>query len=269
MKLDYRPKGYRAVTPGISASGAGRLAEFLERALGATVQECTKNADGTIGHGVLQIGDSLVEIGEARPECPARPCGIHLYSPDTDALYKRAVDAGARTLQAPKDETYGDRAAAVQDPAGNQWYLATRLEKGHIPKGFHTLTPYLIARGADAVMAFMKAAFGATEQLRFEKEDGSVMHAEMLIDDSMIEIADGAPPWKPMPCALHLYVPDADDAHARAAAAGATTLYQPKDMPYGDRECGVQDPAGNHWYIATHIEDVSEEEFMRRMAVKA
>ena len=62
MKLDYRPKGYRAVTPGISASGAGRLAEFLERALGATVQECTKNADGTIGHGVLQIGDSLVEM---------------------------------------------------------------------------------------------------------------------------------------------------------------------------------------------------------------
>jgi uncharacterized glyoxalase superfamily protein PhnB len=257
------------VTPGISASGAAPLAEFLERAFGAVMQERTKNADGSLGHGVLRIGDSLVEISEARREWPARPCGIHLYSPDTDTLYRQAVAAGARTLQATKTESYGDRAASVQDPAGNHWYLATRLENGPIPKGFHALTPYVIARGADAVMDFMKAAFGATQHLRIEKEDGSVMHAEMQIDDSMIEIADGAPPWNPMPCGLHLYVADADAAYARAVAAGAESIYQPRDMPYGDRECGVQDSAGNHWYIATHIEDGSAEEFVRPMAVKA
>lgn len=268
MKLDYRPTGYRALTPGISASGAAQLVEFLERAFGAELRECTKNADGTIGHGVLQIGDSLLEISESRPEWPARPCGIHLYSADTDGLYQRALDAGARSLQSPRTESYGDRAASVQDPAGNHWYLATRLENGPIPQGFHTLTQYLIVHGADPVMAFMKAAFGAVQQERIERADGSVMHAEMRIDDSMIEVADGAPPWNPMPCGLHLYVPDADAAYARAVAAGAATLYEPRDMPYGDREAGVQDSGGNHWYIATHVEDVSAEEFTRRMAVK-
>lgn len=268
MNLDYRPAGYRALTPGIAAEGADRLVEFLERAFGTKLRECTKNADGTIGHGVLQIGDSLVEISEARAEWPARPCGIHLYSPDTDALFRQAVDAGARTLQPLEDTSYGDRAASVQDPAGNHWYLATRLENGPVPKGYHTLTPYVITRGADRVMAFMTAAFDATEHLRIEREDGSVMHAEMQIDDSMIEVADGGPPWNPMPCGLHLYVPDADAAYARATAAGATSLYQPKDMPYGDREAGVQDSGGNHWYIATHVADISAEEFARRMSVK-
>jgi len=267
MKLDYRPKGFRAVTPGISAVGTPRLAEFLERAFGATLSACTKNTDGTIGHGAIRIGDSLVEICEAKPEWPARPCAIHLYSADTDALFQRAVEAGARILLPLENASYGDRAAAVQDPAGNHWYLATRLENGPIPKGFHTLTPYVLARGADAVMDFMKATFGAIQHMRVEKEDGSVMHAEMQIDDSRIEIAEGGGQWTPMPCALHLYVPDSDGAYTRAIAAGATSLYEPKHMFYGDHEGGVQDSSGNHWYIATHKEDVPEEEIMRRLAV--
>jgi PhnB protein len=267
MKLDYRPKGYRAITPGMSAVGTPRLIEFLERAFGATLEDCTRNPDGSIGHGAIQIGDSLVEIGEAKPEWPARPCAIHLYSPDTDTLFQRAVEAGARILLPLENASYGDRAAAVQDPAGNHWYLAMRLENGPIPRGFHTLTPYVLTRGADAVMDFMKSTFGATQHMRVEKEDGSVMHAEMQIDDSMIELADGGGQWPPMPCALHVYVPDSDSVYSRAIAAGATSLYEPKDMFYGDREGGIQDSGGNHWYIATHKEDVPEEEITRRLAV--
>lgn len=267
MKLDYRPSGYRAITPGISAAGTPRLVEFLERAFEGVLLDCTRNPDGTIGHGAIQMGDSLVEICEAKPEWPARTCAIHLYSRDTDALFHRAVEAGARILLPLENAPYGDRAAGVQDPAGNHWYLATRLESGPIPKGFHTLTPYLLARGADAVIAFMKATFGAVEHTRVKKDDGSIMHAELQIDDSMIEISDGGGPWQPMPCGLHLYVPDADGAYARAVAAGATTLYEPKDTFYGDREGGIQDSAGNHWYIGTHKEDVSEEEITRRLAV--
>lgn len=266
MKLDYRPKGYRALTPGMSAVGTPRLVQFIERAFGGVAGDCTTNADGTIGHGTIQIGDSILEVSEARPEWPARRCAIHLYSPDTDALFHRAVEAGAKILLPLENASYGDRAAAVEDPAGNHWYLATRLKDGPIPKGFHSLTPYVLARGADAVIGLMKSAFGAIEHTRVDKEDGSVMHAELQIDDSMIEISDGGGQWTPMPCALHLYVPDADAAYARAIAAGATSIYEPKDMFYGDHEAGVQDSAGNHWYIATHKEDVSEQEIERRLA---
>lgn len=265
MKLDYRPRGYRALTPGMSAEGTPRLVEFLERAFGAVLRDCTRNPDGTIAHGAVQIGDSLAELSEARPEWPARRCAIHLYSPDTDALFQKAVDAGARVLHPLRTESYGDRAAAVEDPAGNHWYLATRLEDGPVPKGFHTLTPYVLAQGADAVMTFMKRAFGAVEQMRVNTDEGKVMHAELRIDDSMIEISDGGGQWQPFPCALHLYVPDADAVYARALAAGAASIYEPSDMFYGDREAGVQDSAGNHWYIATHKEDVPEEEIVRRL----
>ncbi len=111
----------------------------------------------------------------------------------------------------------------------------------------------------------MQAAFGAVEHMRARTDDGKVMHAELQIDDSMIEISDGNDQWQPFECALHLYVVDADAAHRRAIAAGATSIYDPKDMFYGDREGGVQDSAGNHWYIATHKEDVPEDEIVRRM----
>jgi PhnB protein len=265
MKLDYRPKGFRAITPGFSVAGTPRLVQFLQRAFGGVLHDCVKNRDGTIGHGAMQIGDSLLELSEARPEWPARRCAIHLYSADTDALFHKAVEAGAEVLHPLRDEGYGDRAAAVQDPAGNHWYLATRLENGPIPQGFHTLTPYLLARGADAVMTFMKTAFGAVERMRVDTDGGQVRHAELQIDDSMIEISDGGGPWQPMPTSLHLYVPDADAVYARALAAGATSIYEPKDMFYGDREGGVQDSAGNHWYIATHRKDVSDEEIIRQM----
>jgi PhnB protein len=267
MKLDYRPQGYRAITPGMSAAGTPRLVQFIEQAFGGIVGDCTKNADGTIGHGTIQIGDSILEVCEARAEWPARPCAVHLYSADTDAVFHRAVEAGGKILLPLENASYGDRAAAIEDPAGNHWYLATRLKDGPMPKGFHTLTPYVLARGADAVITLMKAAFGAIEHTRVNTEDGSVMHAELQIDDSMIEISDGGGPWTPMPTGLHLYVPDADATYARAIAAGATSIYEPKDMFYGDHEAGVQDSAGNHWYIATHKEDVSEREIELRLAM--
>lgn len=266
MTRDYRPAGYRALTPGISAEGATRLAEFIERAFGGELRDCTRNAEGAIAHGAIQIGDSIVEISEAKPAWPARPCGIHLYNPDTDALFARAVGAGAKVERPPKDEHYGDRAASLKDPAGNYWFLATRLNGSPIPERFGTLTPYLIARGADAVIAFMRTAFGAIELGRYPTDDGKVLHAELRIDDSMIEIADDGDACGPMPCNLHLYVPDADAAYTRAIAAGAEPLYEPKDQFYGDREGGVRDSAGNQWFIATHVEDVPEDEIARRMA---
>ena len=85
--------------------------------------------DGTIAHAEMRIGDSIVEASEARPEWPALTTAIHLYVDDCDAVYERAVRAGATSLMPPEDKHYGERSAAVVDPFGNHWYIGTPLAK--------------------------------------------------------------------------------------------------------------------------------------------
>ncbi len=253
MVKNYCRSGFRALTVGFSVQGSAAFLDFLKRAFDAREGEINWNADRSIGHGEILIGDSLIEVSEARPQWPARPCSVHYYVPDTDASYDKAVAAGAVAVTKPEDAPYGDRTATVRDPAGNDWFIATRLEGPPIPEGLHSITPYVITAGADAVMAFASAAFGATERVRVPADDGKVMHAEMQIDDSVIELSDGSAQCPPKPCNLHLYVPDVDAAYRRALAGGASSIYEPMDQPYGDRECGVIDAGGNYWFIATHL----------------
>jgi PhnB protein len=111
----------------------------------------------------------------------------------------------------------------------------------------------------------MKAAFDAQEIFRMPMPDGSIGHAEMRIGNSMIMLGEARDQFKAMPTTLNLYLEDVDAAYARALAAGATAVSEPKNQFYGDRSGGVRDMCGNHWYVATHIEDVSEEEIKRRM----
>jgi PhnB protein len=122
----------------------------------------------------------------------------------------------------------------------------------YVREGFHSVTPYLITRPAAAVIDFLKGAFGAQETMRMPTPEGSIMHAEVHIDDSVIEISDGNDKFPANPTALHAYVTDADAAYERALASGGKSLFAPADREYGDREAGVADPGGNHWYIATH-----------------
>ncbi|HEX3552413.1 MAG TPA: VOC family protein [Thermoanaerobaculia bacterium] len=134
------------------------------------------------------------------------------------------------------------------------------------PEGFHSLTPYLVVQGADRLIDFLKQAFGAEEIYLGRNPDGQVNHSQFRIGDSMIELAEGNEKWPPMPCALHLYVGDADAVYHRALQAGATSLMEPADQFYGDRSGGVVDPSGNQWFIATHQENLAEEEMERRAA---
>jgi PhnB protein len=122
-----------------------------------------------------------------------------------------------------------------------------------VPDGFHTLTPYLHVNGAASLIDFLKRGFGAEEIDRLSKNDGTIAHAQIKIGDSMLELSDARGRWKPMPCAIHLYVNDADGTYRRALDAGAVSLYEPVNQDYGDREAGVRDPHGNVWYIATHV----------------
>ncbi len=125
-----------------------------------------------------------------------------------------------------------------------------------IREGFHTVTPYLMVREAAKLIDFVKEAFAATELFRGTGSAGGI-HAEVRIGDSMVMIG-GAGTWngEPMPAAIYLYMDDVDAVYKRALQAGAASLSEPADQPYGDRIAGVKDPFGNVWYIATHIEDV-------------
>ena len=133
-----------------------------------------------------------------------------------------------------------------------------------IPPGYHNVTPYLIVEGAARVIDFAKQAFGAEEIMRMDGKDGAIGHAEFKIGDSRVMVADSSDRWPSMPVSLHLYVEDCDSLYARAMEAGGTSLREPVDEFYGDRSAGVKDPAGNLWWLATHVEDVPEDEMARR-----
>ena len=140
-----------------------------------------------------------------------------------------------------------------------------------IPAGYHTVTPYIIVNGAAKALDCYKKAFNAIEKFRME-ENGKIMHAEMQIGDSPIMIADENAECNAVaphadsrsPVLLHLYVEDVDTLFKQAVAAGAKVERELADQFYGDRSGGVIDPFGHVWYIATHTEDLSEEEINKR-----
>ena len=133
-----------------------------------------------------------------------------------------------------------------------------------IPEGYHSVTPYLIVRGADKLLDFVKNVFDAQETFRMPGPEGTIGHAEFRIGDSMLMISDGGVEYPPMPCSLYVYVDDVDATYKRALKAGATTQKEPADQFYGDRTASVKDSAGNIWGIGKHIEDVDPEELERR-----
>lgn len=141
-----------------------------------------------------------------------------------------------------------------------------------IPVGYHTVTPYLMVRGAARAIDFYRNAFGASEVMRFNEPNGRVAHAEIRIGDSHVMLADESDTYRSPQtlggagASLMLYVEDVDRTFARAVAAGATVQRPVADQFYGDRTGTIVDPFGHVWSIGTHKEDVSMEEMQRRMA---
>jgi PhnB protein len=134
-----------------------------------------------------------------------------------------------------------------------------------IPAGYHSVTPYLAVEGAEKLLDFMKRAFDAVEVHEcMRRPDGTIQHAEVRIGDSVVMLGEANGRWTPRPSTLYLYVNDTDATYRRALEAGAASLMEPANQFYGDRNAGVQDPSGNFWWIATHVEDVSAEQMKRR-----
>jgi PhnB protein len=247
-------------------------------------------AEIQIGNTRIMLSDEYPEFGAVSPETlGGSTVRIKLMVPDVDAVAQRALAAGAKMVRPVQDQFYGERVGQVADPFGYTWIIATHKEDlateemqqrlnewnarsegkmesnaavsktessstkpvPYIREGFRTVTPYILVNGAAQFIEFMKNAFSAQERGRVPIPSGKIMHAEVKLGDSIIELSDGNEQYGPTPVALHYYVDDADATYARAIEAGAISTHAPVDQPYGDREAGVKDPFGNHWFIAT------------------
>jgi PhnB protein len=143
-----------------------------------------------------------------------------------------------------------------------------------IPDDYPQVMPYLIVDGASAAIEFYRTVFGATERMRMAGPDGRVGHAELHIGDAVIMLADEHPDMGiegpravgGTPVTIHVYVEDADAAFARAVQGGAKPLRVVEERFYGDRSGQFEDPYGHRWNVATHVEDVAEDEMQRRAA---
>lgn len=146
-----------------------------------------------------------------------------------------------------------------------------------IPEGYPRLSPYLSVDGAARAIDFYTEVLGAVERFRMPGPDGKIGHAELALGDSMIMLADEHPDIGFLSPAriggtavtLHTYVEDVDATFERALAAGAKSLRPVETQFYGDRSGQFEDPFGHRWSIASHVEDVDEEEMARRAAEMA
>ena len=133
-----------------------------------------------------------------------------------------------------------------------------------IPEGMHTVTPFLVVDGANELIRFIEQSFDGKVTSIMKTKEGRVMHAGVQIGDSQIMVTDSTEKYSAGSTRLYLYVDDVDATYNNAIKAKGTSLREPTDEFYGDRSSGVKDAWGNEWWIATHVEDVDDEEMEKR-----
>lgn len=253
-------EGFRTVTPYLVAEDGPQLLDFTKQAFGAVEMSRGIGSAGGL-HGEVRLGDSMMMIGGGIPgrefSATASTGALHVYVENVDEVYEKALKAGATSISKPIDQEYGERSAGVKDPAGNYWYIATHTGPSFVPEGLNQVNVYMHPLRGEPVINFLKRAFGARELGKYASPEGVIMHAEIRVGTSVVELGEAHGPYQPMKSMFYLYVPDVDAVYRRALQAGAASISAPADQPYGDRNAGVKDPFGNDWYIASHIKDVA------------
>jgi PhnB protein len=282
-----------SAAPRLTFKSAAKALEFYKQAFGAT-ETSRFEVNGQIPHAEMLIGSSRILLTEEWPEggrfsaetVGSSPVHLSLQVDDVDSFAERGVAAGLKAILPIKDQFYGRREGTFLDPFGYTWSISTLTEEmsveemrrrmqgladgpeggvlpvpeagkpavNPVPRGFFTVTPYLVAADGGALLDFAIEAFDAREEMRVVGEVGG-LHGEARFGDTRLMIGGGVPgrefPGKLMTAALHIYVDDADSAYRKALQAGATSILAPVDQPYGERGGSVKDPFGNFWYIAT------------------
>jgi PhnB protein len=249
-------EGFHTITPYIIVSDTPAVVEFVKQTFGG--EELSRNFGSAGGyHCEVRVRDSMLMIGGGGEgsswKGSTMPTSLHVYVPNVDEVYRRAIEAGGKSLYAPMDHPYGDRDCGIEDAGGNQWFIATNIGGGN-DAGLRMVTPGFRPKNATRFLEFVEHAFAAKVEARHEDPSGTIVHGKVRIGDSVVELSEAHGQWQPMPTALYLYVDDADAWFERAVDAGAKVIYPLADQPYGDRNGGVQDEWGNHWYIGSHLE---------------
>ena len=141
------------------------------------------------------------------------------------------------------------------------------MKPNPIPAGYRSITPYLKLPNAGRLVEFLKRAFDGVEIGRLMKPDGTVLHAEVRIGDSLVMVHEQPSHLKPKPSTLYLYVGDVDATYEQAMEAGSRSVMEPTDMYYGDRTACVTDVSENDWWIATRLENTTLEEMQKRASM--
>ena len=243
-------EGFHTITPFISVPNGSELIEFLKETFDAEETSRQPHAKGFVAS--LTIDDSALLIMGYEGREQERTGAFHVYVPDCDATYRRAIEAGATSMGEPADTSYGERAGFVKDVAGNHWYIATHLGAAPALENRWNVTPFAHPRSAHEYIDFLTRALGAT-QLALYEHSGRVVYAAVRIGDAVLEMGEDP---NPQQSGFYLFVEDCDAVYKRAIEAGATSLWPPADQPDGDRIAGLVDPFGYQWIPATRIKDV-------------
>lgn len=232
-------EGFQTITPYLTAADPDRMAAFLTSAFGAL--ETSRHGR----HLELRVGDSMLMLGgDDAARGNERTGAFHLFVPDCDATFARAIAAGAESMGEPTDRPYGERSGFVKDYIGNHWYIATRATSKLVLPGSRTIVPYAFPSSVHAFLKFLRSAFGA-ETLGIAEHEGRVMHAAARVGDAVIEMGEPHDSTF-LPSMFFMYVKDCDAVYHQALAAGATSRAAPTDQPYG-RFAVVEDPFGYQW----------------------
>jgi PhnB protein len=257
LPVPYIRKGFRTLTPYLLVPGAANLINFYKEAFGAEeIFRVARPGSDLIMHAEVRIAGSMVELADATAEFKPRASSNILYVPNVDAVFQRAVDAGATSLAAPADRPWGDRDGAVKDPGGNTWYITTHGPGPHVTADTPAIVPVFLVQNAEKYVEFLKLAFYARELFMTTDPAGKIRHVRLRVGNSILSGGEVHGEFQAAPFLLHMYVPNTDEVYANALRHGATSIRGLEDAPYGDRTATVQDPAGNLWSLATHVKDV-------------
>ena len=223
--VHYQRPGLTSITPYIIVRPAAQFIEFLKTAFEGVERMRMPAPDSSIMHAEVAVGNGAIEVSDGNEQYPTAPAAVHLYVDDPDAAYARTLQAGATSFYAPTDDhPSGDRWGAVKDPFGNHWYIAKPRGWTPGPEGLRSVQPYLHLREAHKMIPFLEAAFAAGAMGVHKSSEGAVLHATIRIGNATLEIDEAHGEFQPMPCHLHVYVPDTDAVYAQALRAGRRQL---------------------------------------------
>lgn len=245
---------------------------FYENYLGFEVEMHPASGFAILSKGDLRllinepgIGGAGQNMPDGTTPAPGSWNRVQLTVDDLGAEHRRLRNEGL-TFRNEIVEGGGGKQILLQDPSGNliELFEPARTMTKFKARGYHILTPFIATEDPEGLISFLRSAFGGEVTYLMRSEDEVLRHATVKIGDSKVMISPGTDLYKPMPVMLQVYVEDTDATYKKALELGAEAIEEPHNELYGDRRAGVQDKWGNKWWIATHIEDVSEEQMKKR-----